>query len=409
MSDQQIPRLTIKLRVEKRKASRKTKTSPRLEQVKSEETVPSYLQRSEADASSDTNRKTLFVVFPCEIIQEILSYLRLESVICLTLTCKLALHVLGTSSWEDETIRKRRRRDPPTKLVPRRSFLELLSRDVEGTGWVFCKACNTLHPPPKRPSEHHKTKLTKCCWGPDGIVDYLPQGEDGLGYSLVWPHIKVAMTSTSLDSTEPIDYLSGSFLVPHPYLNYTVSSSARRVNGNLILRHDYNFSPLLPEPPLKATDIIDLPFRICPHQTTSRDPPPENNYTDSKLNGPLLTHSIVSAFPVSKRTNAPESDAFRKPTPVESRLMASAGNDEEIIFRCRFCPTKWRVAYARGNKSDRRDELIVAVFHCFYKQLSSAARYWHWFVRREGVSLGRERRNSEFWSPGRFYRDFKMD
>ncbi|OTA63153.1 hypothetical protein K449DRAFT_381655 [Hypoxylon sp. EC38] len=393
-----------------RKAAIENQGQPSAPQLKPEKASPSYLQRSENEASSDTNQKTRLFALPREIIQEISSHLPIESAICLTLTCKLALHILGTSCWEDERIRKRWVRDSITALVPRTSFLELLHRDVEGAGLEFCKACNTLHPPLKRPSEHRQTKLTKYCWGQVAIIDYLPQGEDGLGYSLVFYHIKEAMASTPPDSSTPIDDLSGSFKVPHPHLNYTVSSSARRINGNLILRHDYQFSPLSSMTPLKVTDILDLPFRICPHQTTSRDTPPENRYIKTaKLNGPLFTHSIVSAFPTSKRTGVPKTSAFRPPTSLETKQMASADNGEDVIFKCRSCPTKWQVKYAGGNKRDEGEKLVVTAFHCFSKEIYSAARSWRSFVRREGGLLGEGKRNSEFWSQGKTYPDFKIE
>ncbi|KAI0148248.1 hypothetical protein F4776DRAFT_306400 [Hypoxylon sp. NC0597] len=416
-------RSTTTSRVQKSKASTSTTSSRRLRKatvenqgqsdtsrLKPKKASPSYLQRSEDQASSDPNRNTRLFALPREIIQEISSHLPIESTICFTLTCKLALHILGTSCWEDERIRKRWIRDSITALVPRTSFLELLHRDVEGAGLKFCKACNTLHPPLKKPSEHRQTKLTKYCWGQAAIVDYLPQSEDGLGFSLVFYHIKEVMASTPPDSNGPIEYLSGSFRVPHPHLNYTVSSSARRINGNLILRHDYHFSPLSSKTPLKATDILDLSFRICPHQTTSRDAPPQNRYIkSSKLNGPLFTHSIVSSFPTSKRTGVPKTSAFRPPTSLESKQMASVDNDEAVIFKCRSCPTKWQVKYSSSNARDEREELVATVFHCFHKDIYSAAKSWRFFVRREGGLLGEGKRNSEFWSQGRTYPDFKIE
>ncbi|KAI1409073.1 hypothetical protein F5Y13DRAFT_182302 [Hypoxylon sp. FL1857] len=418
-----VLRSTTKSRVEKPKAPSHTTNRRRLRQAtteyqeqtqapdsKSKKIIPSYLQRSNEDASSDPNQKSWLFAFPREIIQEISTHLPLESAVCLTLTCKLALHVVGTSCWEDERISKRWCMDPRTSLVRRTLFLELLRRDVEGVGLEFCKACNTLHPPLKRPSEHRKTKLTKYCWGQDAIVDYLPQGEDGLGYSLVFSHIKEAMASTPPNSNAPIEYLSGCFQVPHPYLSYTVSSSACRINGNLILRHEYCFSPSSSKTALKAADILDLPFRICPHQTTSKDPPPHNRYiSSSNPNGPLLTHSIVSAFPISKRESIPKIGVFRQPTSLETKQMTAADNGEDLTFKCRSCPTKWKVRYVRGNKRGEREKLAVTVFHCFSKELYSAAKYWRSFVRREGELLGEGKRNSEFWSQGRTYPDFKIE
>ncbi|KAI1205867.1 uncharacterized protein F4807DRAFT_254704 [Annulohypoxylon truncatum] len=389
----------------------KTSKASKTLKSKIEKFMPSYLQQPDADATSDPNQDIWLFAFPREILREISSHLPPESIICLTLTCKLALRILGISSWKDTMITKRWCTDTTTMSMPRSNFRELLQRDVEKLGFVSCKACNTLHPPLKKPSEHRQIKLTKYCWGQDAIIEYLPQNEDGFGYSLVFAHIKHAMTSTPEDSNSPVDYLSGSFRVPHPNLNYTVTSSARRISRNLVLQHDYCFSPSSKRL-LKAADIFDLPFRICPHQTTSTDQPVFNRYTrNSTPNGPLLIHSIVSAFPAARRVKIPKAGGFREPTVLEKRQMTSAESEEGFIFKCRSCPTKWRVRYAdtSGGKGIGRDELTVSVFHCFSKELYSAATSWRWFVRREGQLLGKEKRNSEFWSVGRSYPDFKVE
>ncbi|KAI1089098.1 hypothetical protein F5B19DRAFT_485483 [Rostrohypoxylon terebratum] len=393
----------IREKPETSKAPKALKTS----KVKTEKSLPSYLQRCDADATSDPNQNIRLFAFPREIIREISSFLPLESLLCLTLTCKLALHILGTSSWKDKLITQRWGTDDTTKSMPRLNFIKLLGRDVEKLGLVPCEACNTLHPPLKKPSEHRQTKLTKYCWGQFAIVEYLPQDKDGLGYSLVFDHIKHAMTSTPDDSDSPIDYLTGSFQVPHPYLNYTVSSSARRVNRNLVLRHDYCFTSA--KKSLKAADILELPFRVCPHQTTSTDRSTASRYMRNWIpNGPLLTHSIASAFPTGPKARTASDSAFRAPTAQEKLQMTSSNKVKDFIFKCRSCPTKWRVRYAGGG-GNVRDECTVTVFHCFSKELYSAANSWRWFVRREGHLLGKEKRNSEFWSVGRTYPDFVVE
>ncbi|KAI1382428.1 hypothetical protein F4677DRAFT_458540 [Hypoxylon crocopeplum] len=365
-------------------------TPPKVLKAKLKKFLPLYHNRSEADASWDSNRNTWLLALPREVFREIASYLPPESIVCLTLTCKLALHTLGMSSWADKRICKRWFTDYASMLQPRSLFLELLARDVE--------------------HEHRQNKLTKYCWGQDAIVDYLPKGKDGRGYSLVFDHIDYALGSTSPTSNSPIDYLSGSFQVPTPNLIYTLSSSARRVGCNLILRHDYNLSPSSPRTPLKAIDVLSLPLRICPHQTTETGPPPKSRYTtDTNPNSPLCTHSIVSAFPTFHRAGVPQASAFRKPTLLERRMMTSADGGEDVVFKCRFCPTKWRVEYQGGAGGDGRDGLTITVFHCFFKDLSSAAKSWPRFVRREGELLGKGKRNSEFWSQGRTYADFKVE
>ncbi|KAI0008411.1 hypothetical protein F4779DRAFT_450955 [Xylariaceae sp. FL0662B] len=370
--------------------------------------LPSYFQRSAADESLDPNQHIRLFALPREVIREIASKLHPESAVCLTLTCKLALHILGCSCWTDESVQKRWNRNPETNIEHRPLLLELLYRDIQTPGYELCPRCCTLHPPLKRPSEHPRTPMTKYCWGQDAVIDYLPRSEDGRGYSLVFAHIKSVLSSTSPDSGSPIEYLSGSFEVPHHRLHYTVSTSARWTNGNLILQHDYTFRPFSPKTPLKATDVLDLPFRICPHQSTTTERPPHNRYTpDKRPNGPLLTHSIVAVLPVSQQTGVAKPAAFRKPTSSEQLMMSSADRGEEVTYRCRGCPTKWQVDY--GLADGVRRELRIRVFHCFYKELHMAARVWPWFVRREGELLGKDKRNSEFWSQGRTYVDFRIE
>ncbi|KAI1084847.1 hypothetical protein F5B20DRAFT_523485 [Whalleya microplaca] len=371
--------------------------------------TPSYFQRSETDASLDPNQKLRLFAFPREVIQGIASHLPLESAVCLTLTCKLALHILGSECWTDDNVRKRWHRHPETGIEHRPLLIELLSRDAQKLGYELCsKSCNTLHPPLKRPSQHRKTQLTKYCWGQDAVIDYLPRSEDGRGYSVVFDHIKHVMSSTSPDSDSPIEYLDGSFEVPHPRLHYTVSTTAGRINGNLVIQHDYLFRPLSPKTLLKARDVLDLPFRVCPHQSTTTEGPPHNRYTtDDKPNGPLLTHSIAATLPVSERVGVGKPSVFRKPTSLELQMMSSADRGEEVTYRCRACPTKWQVVSAQGNGTKK--ELRIKVFHCFYKELYMAARVWPSFVRREGELLGKGKRNSEFWSQAKTYVDFDIE
>ncbi|KAI1502925.1 hypothetical protein F5X99DRAFT_377003 [Biscogniauxia marginata] len=379
----------------------------RAPRTKTKKPQHSYLLWSETDVSLDTNRKAWLLALPREIVQKIASHLPPESTICLTLSCKLALHILGTASWTDDSIRQRWSRDPGTRGEHRASFIELLSRDLKPLGFEPCARCNTLHPPLKKPSEHRYAQLTKYCWGQSAAIDYLPQGVDGTGYGLVLEHIIHTLDSTSPESTSPIEYLSGSYEVPSPAFNYTISSCGRRVNGNLIIQHDYAFRPLSPKTPLKAVDILSLPLRICPHQSTTTEAPPQNRYlTDNRRNGPLLTHAIASAFPASKRVGIAKAASFRDPTALEQQMMSAADGSKDVTYRCRACPTKWKVEYGRGSNGD---ELKIGVFHCFYRELYVACRTWPCFVRREGYLLGKDTRNSEFWSRSKSSPDFKIE
>ncbi|KAI1456642.1 hypothetical protein F4805DRAFT_431919 [Annulohypoxylon moriforme] len=374
-----------------------------------EKLLSSYAQQSGANVASDPNQNSWLFTFPREIVRKISSFLPPESVVCLTLTCKLALHILGTSSWKDEMINRPWIKTFNKRSRPRLMLMELLNRDMEELGFVVCKSCITLHKPLKRPSEFRKMKLTRFCWTHHSVVEFLPLNEDGFGYNLVGEHIRYVMRSTPIDSDSPIEYLSGLHQVPHPYLDYTVASSARRINGDLVLRHDHRFSLSSAERPLKAADILGIPFRICTHLTTSTDQPVMNRETRyATPNGPLLTYSVVSAFPADQRAEMPGSDVFREPTVEEELQMTSADRDRDFVFRCHGCLTKWRVRYADG-KGNGCGELTISAFHCFSKDMWEASRYFRWLVRRNGYSVGKGLKNDEFFSMGRNYPDFEVE
>ncbi|KAH8204186.1 hypothetical protein TruAng_001606 [Truncatella angustata] len=377
---------------------------------KPKKALASYFQPSQNEASDPNRRAALFTV-PVEMLRAISSHLPPASAVCLTLTCKLAVQTLGTTSWNDERVRRRRYLDYHMGRHHRSSLIELLFHDLRPLDMIYCERCTTIHGPLKRPSAHRETKLTKYCWGQDAIIDYYPKSELG-GYSLVFDHIKHVIETTSPNSSCPIEYLSGSFQIPNPNLHYTLSTSSRGINGNIIIRHDYVFRTSSPKMPLKVTDVLGLPLRICPHQSTTTMTPPSGRYTrNPSPNGPLFTHSIAYAFPVSQRTGVPQNKIFRKPTPLEEQMLRSLDLGEEKIMRCRCCPTKWDVNYseARASSTAGRGELTITVWHCLYSQLYMAARVWPWFVRREGQLLGKSKMNTEFWSQTRSFADFKTD
>ncbi|KAI5922641.1 hypothetical protein F4810DRAFT_672092 [Camillea tinctor] len=381
--------------------------NPRTPKSKSKNPLPSYLIWSESNVLTDPNRHTWLFDFPVEIVQRVASFLPLESTVCLTLSCKLALHILGTTSWTTDSIRKRWHRDPDSGEVHRTHLIELLSRDVKDLGIKSCTRCNTLHPPLKKPNEHQYTPLTKYCWGQNAVIDYLPQGLNGTGYGLVLEHIKHVLNSTLPDSSSPIEYLSGWYQAPNPRFHYSISSSGRYVNRNIIIQRDHIFQPLSAKTSVRVEDILNLPLRICPHQSTTIEEPPESRYlSDNRRNGPLLTWTVITAFPLSKRPRVLKSGGFRDPTALEQRMMSEADRGLDVTYRCRSCATKWRVEYGPNSNSGG---LRISVFHCFYKELYTASVAWTHLVRREGRLLGKDKRNSEFWSRSKSSPDFRID
>jgi hypothetical protein len=368
--------------------------------------TPPLYTRTQDDIAADPNRKVGLFRLPRELLQDIATnHLPLESAICLTLTCKEALSTVG--SWPWLSFKALHRWDQA-----RKTLFELLLRTWGSDVWTFCGRCNTMHPPLLPPSRHRKTPLTTYCFGQYACIDHLPHQTDGTGYSPVYDHIAKATKQSeehaSKDMSGPcLDILSGDFTVIYPKLSYRIATSARRIDGNLVLQHKHIFQATSSNRGgLRVVDLVPLPIRLCPHQSTTTSGPKEKSmYIRSiEANSPQLTHAITAAFPTTAQRAGIKTDSFRKPSPQESKDMDAADQGEEVLWRCRSCPTKYRVEYisATGN-------LWITSWHCFGRDLLHAQDYWKRFVRREGKSLGQDKRNDEWWSPSRSVPAFKIE
>lgn len=351
-----------------------------------------FLRRSPATIAADPNRSTILFSLPIELIHEIASHLPAGSEVCLTLTCKEAANVLGTDSWSDESVRKR-------WGPSRKAMLEALVRDGIGES-DYCPRCDTLHPPLPPPRSHRPTKLTTYCFGQDASMDYLPCDETH-GYSLLFPHIREAMEAPASQGNPraEIELLSGDFAATRAGVKQRVVSSGCRVQGNLILSHTYTFESAQSRKPLCARDILDLPLRLCPHQSTTTSSSKPSRFLKDQPNSVLLTYAIRNAFPEPLR-GAFKPDVFKKPVPSEQAQMAATGDGEPVAWRCRSCPTKFQLDH-------EGDALVIKTWHCFGADLYHAQKYWKWLVRREGQMLGPDKRNDEWWSPSRTVPNFK--
>jgi hypothetical protein len=355
----------------------------------------SFLERSEDEVERDPNRRTPLLSLPKELVQAIASNLPLASVICLTLTCKEAAEITGISCWADY-------KKENQWSDNRKAFSEFLVRDW-GNILTHCVMCNALHPPLKLARTHRKTKLTTVCFGQDAMIDYLPQ-DDTHGYNTVFLHIAEALKLSENRALKneygsAIDTLDGDFTITKGDLSWRLLSSGKRTDGYLVIRHVHTFQSTTKKV-LSAKDLLALPIRLCPHQTTNVRKPERSRYIKSvELNGPLLTHAITAALPTAARSGV-DMTVFKKPTSTENDQISSAQNGEEVYWRCRSCPTKYQVEYAKGN-------LVITSWHCFGRDLLHASKYWKWFVRREGKLLGPDKRNDEWWSPSRTVPDFE--
>jgi hypothetical protein len=362
--------------------------------------LPSYLQRSHG-AENDPNHNIRLLNLPKDIFDDITSWLEPDALTCLSLTCKEILSIVGVKSWTD--CRTKRQYWDQTN---RHSLIPLLSRDAPHL--MICDTCMTLHPPLKPPREHRETKLTKHCFGQWSSIDYLPNDELG-GYNLLWEHIAEARNSLNLESEikigSPIEILEGNFTVRHERLNYTLTSSGRQMGKNLVLKHEQIFGSINPRSPLRVADIITLPVRLCPHQTTSTQKPEPNRYTKGKLPSGLLSHSIATAVPPSLRAGMPTPSMFSNPSPSEKKHMDSVVSGVKTLWTCRACPTKWRVQHS----GEGGGQMKITAWHSFGDTAYRAQEYWKMLVRREMYNLGDEKRNSEFFVVTKQYLDFAID
>jgi hypothetical protein len=265
--------------------------------------------------------------------------------------------------------------------------------------------CNTLHPPLKPARTHRRTKLTTVCFGQDAMIDYLPQ-DNSHGYNPVFLHIAEALKLSANRARKrehglAIDMLAGDFTIMQSDLSWRLLSSCNRIDGNLILKHVHTFHSISKKD-VTTNGLLSFPIRICPHQSTTTSLPERSRYIKGvELNGPLLTYAIMIALPAAARVGV-DMNALKKPTPTEQEQMSLSQNTEDVHWRCRFCPTKYRVRYAEKD-------LVITSWHCFGRDLLHASKYWKWFVRRTGKSLGPDKRNDEWWSPSRTVPDYECE
>ncbi|KAK3986091.1 hypothetical protein QBC44DRAFT_248915 [Cladorrhinum sp. PSN332] len=428
---------------------RKPSTRAHEPKQKSPKSPPSSLQP--VPTPKTTTGPSVLETIPLELLLEIYSHLKPPSQICLTLTCKSILRLLGNSSWSRCRVgehcyfswESNGFTEQEQARVDRKVLLDQLSADTTYAPLTYCALCNILHPPFQPPQTHKITKGTHTCFRyQNGVIDYLPFSHNyKTGYSLVWQHIKNAFDSQEFNSHTrrkivDIPYLSGEFENRTPQISYNLVSSAKRIHQNLILKHEHGFT-FFPEKDnnkqINPLEALGLPIRICPHQSTSTSPPhdrwfdPNSTKRRSKsrkgkedLNSPLFSHSILGAFPLEKLIGDSTLKAgeymsararyFRKPTPSEQKEidLINAGK-RGLVFSCRSCPTRWKVDYDDDDEK-RQAQLRVTAWHCFYGNAWSSFRIWPSFVRREAETLGKSTRNSEYYaSQKRTIREFQIE
>lgn len=384
----------------KRKVSKKATKTPR------EKTAFAFLIRTQEEIDHDTNRKKWPFKLPVELIQHVSSYLSLPERICFTLTCKEAANSVGSNIWG--SFKRETHWALNDELVSSRDLLlDFLLRDL-GAGPAYCEACGIIHPPMLPPHRRRRTEWTSACLGQDAEIDYLP-GEGGIGYRLVFEHIVRCMKDSeglvNEDGQSPdLKMLRGDLIVAKPVqgLTWRLSSCGRYFGSRLILSHVHTFRNVNQQHTLSAKQVLDLPVRLCPHQSTTTALPVQSRYFKARnANGPLLTYAIISVFPKALQKGV-DMYLFRASTKLEQEQMSAAEAGHGLIYMCRSCPTKYRVELTAG-------ELRIMTWHCFGGNLVQAQKYWKWLVRREGSLLGPHKRNDEWWSHSRSFPDFACE
>lgn len=355
-----------------------------------------FLARPQDIINADPNRQHRLFSLPKELLEQIACHLPLPSIICLTLTCKEAAEFIGTESWA-------RYKKEKQWLMDTAQFHELLARDW-GDILDYCARCNTLHPPLQPPRSHRETNLTKWCFGQDAMIDYLPQ--DAVhGYNPLFVHIANAMEESKEFATKGcngslIETLSGEFTITKRSMSWRLITSAQRIDGNLVLRHVHTIQNTT-SGSLDGSDLLNLPIRLCPHQSTAKQVPERSRYIRgrcSEINGRLLSQVITSALPSAAQQKV-DLSSLKDLVPSEQAQWTENQQKAGAIWRCRSCLTKYRVQYSAN-------QLLITTWHSFGRDLYHASKYWKWVVRRTGTTLGTDKRNDEWWSPSRTVPDF---
>ncbi|CAN9368768.1 unnamed protein product [Alternaria alternata] len=117
------------------------------------------------------------------------------------------------------------------------------------------------------------------------MIDYLPQ-DASQGYNPVLIHITNAIEETkdfaSKGDVGPLlDTLSGSFEIMKKDLSWCLDSTGRRIDGNLVLKHVHTFRSRTSKR-ISATDLLTLPIRLCPHQSTATHTPESSRYINGR-------------------------------------------------------------------------------------------------------------------------------
>ncbi|KAK8080979.1 hypothetical protein PG997_008797 [Apiospora hydei] len=200
-------------------------------------------------------------------------------------------------------------------------FLKLLCGDLLRSDYDLCVRCATLHPPLQPPTKHVETQLTRFCQG--HYIDYLPRGPDN-GYNFLLSHIATAFEQKAFDPQFAVSHLARKFQIQHGQVQYTLSTTADWIDGNLILRHDHQFGPFL-EKTFLDDYLGTYPLRVCPHQSTTSESMTKRLFHPYEWHWPAFTSSGRRA---SGQSSEIQEDAWNNRAGKEAD-----GNDVHALVR----------------------------------------------------------------------------
>jgi hypothetical protein len=223
-------------------------------------------------------------------------------------------------------------------------------------------------------------------------------------------------------NVNPIALFDGDYTVQQGGVEYRLISAGRWVGlqRNIIITQEHRLRRAVLGEPLRAEDVLALPLRVCAHLSTTTESPPqaEQGRSAYRRNGPLLSHAVVTAFPESLQgdynlSHSPEGP-FRKLTGAEMNQYRDAAADDNYIWRCSSCPTKFRIEYraraAVANAVESNNaELVITTWHFFGAEPRDVYRFWTMSALRIGPDLPPRKRNCEFFVTERPLPDFEIE
>jgi hypothetical protein len=361
--------------------------------------VVQLVAQDHEEVSAEVNQDGLeptppILKLPTEILQHITSYITSDCIACLSLSCKQMLHILGSKSWtalsskpsessEDAGRRGTRIIWEPNLLL---NLLECLARD--DSSLALCRCCIRLHTvDPPAVVEHYFLHRKWSCIDHHGRL-YYPTGQ-GEGYAITGAQVVKALHLASISGNRDsnVDFLRGEAVVQNrrnKKMDYSLSFSARMVDGHLIQRIEHTIKPTKPPSPyergmfaLPLFTVHRVPIEICRHHYST---PASRPWDVANTVGSLFPAAVLYATPKKDfwawRAEWMRQIVFKRVTKANKYWITEDNQVERCkmqegapyIWGCVECATKFRVEWVGRT-------LKIVVWKNFGKE-KSLGREW---------------------------------